>query len=242
MHPNDPRLRSGLALFEATAAVTGTLLLAVVLLGVLAPGSVAVLAQLAGQPLPSALAEGPLPSPQQALAWTLALQTAVLLAAGAALAAWRCPRFFPTTSWRGRLTWGIGAGAAAFVLSGLVAAFQQLAGVPVHEQEPLLQVIRRIPLAQALPWIAVVAPLGEEAFFRGYLFRFLGARGPLWLAYAASALAFAAIHFNPSGFLVYAGIGLVLAAAYRRTGALLVPVLGHGVHNALTLLAVYGSR
>jgi membrane protease YdiL (CAAX protease family) len=241
LHPQDPRLRGALALFEATAAVTGTMLLAVVVLGVFVPGSVAVLAQLAGTPFPAGLGPAELPTPEQALARTLGLQTAVLLLTGIGLALWRCPRFFPTTGWTGRVAWGLAAGADALLLSAVVAAVQEAAGVPVHEQEPLLRVIREIPLARSLPWIAVVAPIGEEVFFRGYLFRFLAARAPLALAYAVSALAFAAIHFNPSGFLVYAGIGLVLAAAYRRTGSLLVPVLGHAVHNGLTLLAVYGS-
>jgi membrane protease YdiL (CAAX protease family) len=241
LHPQDPRLRGALALFEATAAVTGTLLLAVVLLGVVVPGSVAVLAQLAGTPFPAGATPADLPSPERALASTQGLQTAVLLLAGAGLALWRCPRFFPTTTWAGRLGWGIAAGATALVLSGVLAALQEAAGVPVHEQEPLLRVIREIPLARSLPWIAVAAPLGEEIFFRGYLFRFLAARTPLPLAHAASALAFAAIHFNPSGFLVYAGIGVVLAAAYRRTGSLAVPVIGHAVHNGLTLLAVYAT-
>jgi membrane protease YdiL (CAAX protease family) len=54
-------------------------------------------------------------------------------------------------------------------------------------------------------------------------------------------VSFAAIHFNPSGLLVYAAIALVLTAAYRRTGSLLVPILGHAVHNGLTLLVVFGD-
>jgi hypothetical protein len=139
------------------------------------------------------------------------------------------------------LAWGLLAGVAAFALSGLVAWLQELAGIPVREQEPLLKALKQIPFAAALPWVAVVAPLGEEVFFRGYLFRFLASRTPVGLAYAASACAFAAIHLNPSGFLVYAAIALVLAGAYRRTGALFVPVLAHGVHNAITLLTLYAG-
>ena len=241
MQANDPRLRSGLALFEATAAVTGTLLLAVALMAVVAPRSIVVLAELSGQEIPGGWGSGPAPTLAEALAWTLALQNVVLAAAGAALSAWRCPRLVPSVSWVRRVVWGLGTGIAAFVLAGALAALQELAGVPVHEQEPLLKALREIPFAIALPWIALVAPLGEEVFFRGYLFRFLASRGPGSLAYAASALAFAGIHFNPSGFLVYAGIGLVLAAAYRRTGSLLVPLLGHAVHNGLTLVAVYAG-
>jgi membrane protease YdiL (CAAX protease family) len=176
---------------------------------------------------------------REALAWTMALQNGVLVLAGAALAWWRCPPPEKRTPLLHAVTWGLLAGVSAFALSGMVAWLQELAGVPVHEQEPLLKALKDIPMAAAFPWVAVVAPLGEETFFRGYLFRFLASRTPRWLAYGASACAFAGIHLNPSGFLVYVAIALVLAGAYRRTGALLVPFLAHAVHNAITLIALY---
>jgi membrane protease YdiL (CAAX protease family) len=241
LQPNDPRLRAGLALFEALAMVSLTMLLAILVTYVVAPGSVVKIGELAGEPVPPGLTTGSQPTLREALAWTMALQNLVLLGAGAALAWWRCPPPEKRTPLLRALTWGVLAGGAAFALSGIVAWLQELAGVPVHEQEPLLKALKQIPVAAALPWVAVVAPLGEETFFRGYLFRFLVARTPLWLAYAGSACAFAGIHLNPSGFLVYATIALVLAGAYRRTGVLLVPFLAHAVHNAITLLALYAS-
>ena len=241
LRPDDPRLRAALALFEAVVAVSLTMVLAVVVTYVLAPGAVLKIAELAGDDLPPAVASVGQPSLRQALAWTMGLQNVVLVAAGAALAWWRCPRPEKRTPFMRALAWGLLAGVAAFAVSGLVAWLQELAGIPVREQEPLLKALKQIPFAAALPWVAVVAPLGEEVFFRGYLFRFLASRTPVGLAYAASACAFAAIHLNPSGFLVYAAIALVLAGAYRRTGALFVPVLAHGVHNAITLLTLYAG-
>ncbi|HET9299217.1 MAG TPA: type II CAAX endopeptidase family protein [Candidatus Polarisedimenticolaceae bacterium] len=241
LRPDDPRLRAALALFEAVVAVSLTMLLAILVTYLVAPGAVVKIAELAGEAVPPGLTTGHEPSMREALAWTFALQNGVLVAAGAALAWWRCPRPKERTPLVRALSWGLLAGVAAFALSGLVAWLQEVAGVPVHEQEPLLRAIKEIPMAQAFPWVAVIAPLGEEVFFRGYLFRFLDSRTPRWLAYAASACAFAGIHLNPSGFLVYVSIALVLAMAYRRTGTLLVPVLAHGVHNAITLLVLYAS-
>jgi membrane protease YdiL (CAAX protease family) len=240
---DDPRLRAGLALAEAVAVVVAVFLTALGVVLALAPRSLLVLAEASGQLPPRAWAmfPGPRPPVLQALAWTLTLQNGVLLVAGAALALWRTPRAPARVSWPARLAWGLGAGLAAFAVSGGVAVLQQLAGIPVREQEPLLDVLRHVPLAAALPWVALAAPLGEEAFFRGYLFRFLEARAPLWLAYAFSAAAFAAIHLNPSGLLVYAAIALVLAWAYRRTASLAVPVLAHAVHNTITLVGVYAT-
>jgi membrane protease YdiL (CAAX protease family) len=241
LRPDDPRLRAALALFEAMVAVSLTMLLAILITYLVAPGAVVRIAELAGEAVPPGLSTGSPPSLLEALAWTMALQNGVLVAAGAALAWWRCPRPEKKTPWVRALTWGLLAGVAAFALSGLVALLQELAGVPVHEQEPLLKAIKQIPMAAAFPWVALMAPLGEEVFFRGYLFRFLASRTPLGLAYGASACAFAGIHLNPSGFLVYAVIALVLAYAYRRTGMLLVPFLAHAVHNAITLLVLYAS-
>ena len=239
--PDDPRLRAGLALFEAVAAVSLTMLLALLITYLAAPGAVVRVAELAGADVPPVLSADRLPSMREALAWTMALQNGVLLAAGAALAWWRCPPPEKRTPLVRAVAWGLLAGVSAFALSGLVGLLQEVAGFPVREQEPLLKALKQIPVAAALPWVAVVAPLGEETFFRGYLFRFLAARTPLWLAYAASACAFAGIHWNPSGFLVYATIALVLAGAYRRTGLLLVPVLAHAVHNAITLMVLYAA-
>lgn len=241
LQPNDPRLRAGLALFEAVATVSLTMLLAILVTYVVAPDAVVKIAELAGEAVPPGLSTGGPISLREALAWTMALQNVVLVAAGAVLAWWRCPRLDKRIPLVRALAWGLLAGVAAFALSGLVGWLQELAGVPVREQEPLLKALKEIPLAAAFPWVVVVAPLGEEVFFRGYLFRFLGARTPVWLAYAGSACAFAGIHLNPSGFLVYVAIALVLAGAYRRTGALLVPVLAHAVHNAITLLLLYAS-
>jgi membrane protease YdiL (CAAX protease family) len=241
LQPHDPRLRAGLALFEAVATVSITMLVAAVATVALAPASFARIAELAGEALPPGLSTAGAPSLHAALAWTMTLQNVVLVAAGAALAWWRCPPPDKRVPVLRAVAWGLLAGVAAFALSGLVALLQELAGVPVREQEPLLKALKQIPLAAAFPWVAVVAPLGEETFFRGYLFRFLASRTPLWLAYAASACAFAGIHLNPSGFLVYVAIALVLAVAYRRTGVLLVPVLAHAVHNAITLLTLYAT-
>lgn len=238
LQPHDPRLRAGLALFEATAAVTATMILAVVVMAVLAPDAVLRIRALATgasstSTSPSSLLES--------LAWVMTLQNVVLLLAGMALARWRCPPAEQRVPLLRALAWGAGAGGAAFALAGIVALLQELAGIPVQEQEPLLRALRGIPLVAAFPWVALVAPLGEEVFFRGYVFRFLASRGPLWLAYGASALAFAGIHLNPSGFLVYAVIALVLAFAYRRTGTLLVPFLAHAVHNGITLFVLYAE-
>ncbi len=82
----------------------------------------------------------------------------------------------------------------------------------------------------------ILGPLAEELFFRGLLFPPLAK----WIggtrAAAMTAALFATLHFNWVGWIPIFGLGFLLARAYQRTGSLLVPILIHGLHNALFLM------
>lgn len=137
---------------------------------------------------------------------------------------------------------GAAAGVTAFVLSAATALLLEWIGLPVQEQEWLLELLgdRGIVL-RLLPWIVFIVPISEEVFFRGYLFRLLAQRAGLATGYVVSSAMFSAVHLNPSGFVIYLVIGLILAWVYQRTGSLLAPVVGHVVHNGIVLaLALYG--
>ncbi len=85
------------------------------------------------------------------------------------------------------------------------------------------------------PVAGLAAPLAEEWLFRGWYFRRLARRGPLWMAYAASALMFAAIHGNVHGIPIYLLQACVFAFAYARSGRLWAAVGVHFINNAVTL-------
>ncbi|HVH64605.1 MAG TPA: type II CAAX endopeptidase family protein [Candidatus Acidoferrum sp.] len=97
-------------------------------------------------------------------------------------------------------------------------------------------------LLLALLGTAVAAPICEEIFFRGMLFRLLQSRTNLWIAVLGSALAFGAAHASPAISLallpIFAYMGVVLALVYVRTGWLTNTMLLHGLNNAIvTVLA-----
>jgi membrane protease YdiL (CAAX protease family) len=98
-------------------------------------------------------------------------------------------------------------------------------------------------LVLALLVTAVAAPLCEEVFFRGMLFRLLRARGPLWAAVLLSAIAFGLAHASPAISLallpVFTYMGIVLALTYAWTGSLTNSVLVHALNNAVGTVAVY---
>ena len=85
--------------------------------------------------------------------------------------------------------------------------------------------------------VAVLAPLAEEAFFRGFVFAGLVWRLGLWPAAFVSAALFAAAH-GTLGLLVPAfASGLLFVWAFRRSGSLWPPVAAHAVQNALAFSA-----
>ena len=98
-------------------------------------------------------------------------------------------------------------------------------------------------LLLALLVTAVAAPICEEVFFRGMLFRLLQSRVPLWAAVLLSAIAFGLAHASPavSAALLptFMYMGIVLAAVYVRTGSLTNNILLHAFSNAIATVAVY---
>jgi membrane protease YdiL (CAAX protease family) len=86
--------------------------------------------------------------------------------------------------------------------------------------------------------VAIVAPIVEELFFRGFLFSALG-RVMHWVVAAlVTGFVFGAIHLGgtPAIFLVpLAVLGTALCVLYRRTGSL-IPGMGvHAANNAIAL-------
>ena len=97
-------------------------------------------------------------------------------------------------------------------------------------------------LLLALLVTAVAAPICEEAFFRGMLFRLLRNRIPLSAAVVVSAVAFGLAHASPAVswalLPTFMFMGIVLALVYQRTGWLTNSILLHGLSNAIaTVLA-----
>jgi membrane protease YdiL (CAAX protease family) len=98
-------------------------------------------------------------------------------------------------------------------------------------------------LLLALLVTAVAAPICEEIFFRGMLFRLLRTRIPLWAAVLVSAVAFGLAHASPAVSLAllptFMFMGIVLAVVYTRTGWLTNSILLHGLSNAIATIVAF---
>jgi membrane protease YdiL (CAAX protease family) len=80
------------------------------------------------------------------------------------------------------------------------------------------------------------APIGEEFFFRGFLYnsakRRLGIVGGTLL----SAVVFGVIHGGPFQILGIIPMGILLAVMYEYTGSLWVPMIMHALNNTVGLI------
>ena len=104
---------------------------------------------------------------------------------------------------------------------------------------PVLPPFARQPLVMAvLAFLSVVlAPLVEEAFFRGFAFPALSKRlGYFWGA-AGSAALFSLAHAQPGAFIPIFILGLALVWLFKSTSSLWPCVLVHSAYNLLGLVA-----
>lgn len=169
----------------------------------------------------------------------MTIQALAFLVTGAVLAGLRVRRAPPArTSWPRALAAGVAGGIVALVASTAISRGLSALGIPVEEQEWVTRLFQdRLALAWLTPWIVFVGPLSEEVFFRRYAYRAIAARAGIPAGMLVSSAMFAMIHFNPSGFLVYLAIGVVLSWVYERTGRFVAPLAGHVTVNAAVLAA-----
>lgn len=85
--------------------------------------------------------------------------------------------------------------------------------------------------------VIVVAPICEEFFFRGFLYRVLRLRLGFLFAAAADGLIFGAVHGSLVILPVLAVLGFALCWVYERTGSILPTIAIHALNNTLA----YGS-
>ena len=102
--------------------------------------------------------------------------------------------------------------------------------LPIHALRASVSWGGRLALGAAA---VLLAPVAEEALFRGILYPAIKQAGYPRLALWGTALLFAAVHMNVVTFLPLAVLALVLTALYEWTNNLLAPITAHVLFNAL---------
>ncbi|HVU24988.1 MAG TPA: type II CAAX endopeptidase family protein [Opitutus sp.] len=140
-------------------------------------------------------------------------------------------------------------GAATFLVSLPVVTAVSLVwipllrfcGVPVEPQDALQLFLnaKLSPILFVLITLAVlVAPIGEELFFRATLYRYLRTRFPRWAALLLPAIVFSFFHQNVAAFAPLVALAIIFSLAYERTGNIGTSMVAHGLFNLHTIILI----
>lgn len=151
----------------------------------------------------------------------------------------------------GDLGVGVLAGAILVVIGDAALVLVRelvilVSGHPPRQPDQVVACVRGGWVWAIAPVIILAAPLGEELFFRGYLYQGFRRRLPVWGAALSSGLIFGASHFAGVDFLTLipglAVVGIGLALVYERRQSLLASMTAHATFNVVGLLAIALSR
>jgi membrane protease YdiL (CAAX protease family) len=133
--------------------------------------------------------------------------------------------------------------AEKLVIAALIgSARADVLAATEQSRNHLLALLKEPLTTREIAWlvvlVCVVVPIGEEIFFRGFLYGALRARLRLPLAVGLSALVFAIVHLPAIfTFLPILALGVLLALLYERTGTLLPGIIVHSINNGIAMLA-----
>jgi uncharacterized protein len=147
------------------------------------------------------------------------------------LIAWRRP-LWPV---RDKVVWFL---AAAGLVYGLVSS---AALGYFYPKSNTWLLIPRDPVAAGLLLVmaAIMAPVAEETYFRGWIFTSLRQSWGRWPAILVSALLFGLAHYESTHLYALAvfPLGLVLAGLRERTGSAGTSMLFHAANNLIAFLS-----
>ena len=86
--------------------------------------------------------------------------------------------------------------------------------------------------------LVIMAPVAEEVFFRGFLFKLIRGRCSGLASVGSTAVAFAALHGSPTVLPWLLFMGVVFGALVEQTGSLYSSIMLHAMVNGLTVLGM----
>lgn len=142
---------------------------------------------------------------------------------------------------------GLAVGLGMIVVTALILAVESR-GLRVHVRPnnpfvyaPGLRRARLLASGLVVLGVVVLAPLAEEALFRGILFGTLSHRWGYAAGTLSSALVFGLAHLDLSLLVPLALTGLVFNELYRRTHSLWPSTVAHATLNAIAVFSALGA-
>jgi len=137
-----------------------------------------------------------------------------------------------------------------FVVGGLLTVLlQTISGEHVEAPEQVGEHLPAVGTALTVLYAIVIAPIGEELFFRGVLFRALRDRHGFWVGAVGSSIGFGLIHFIPGSAIDAALLitvmfftGIALCFIYERRRTIVAPIAAHMTFNVIGIALILGLR
>ena len=148
------------------------------------------------------------------------------------LRAGRAARELAVGAWFGTGLFGL---TAFLLLPLLITIWRMLTGAPPDPiDQPILPAEpSSVQVVLGVLAVCVAAPLGEEVFFRGFLFGSLRGRLGFLRAAVISAVVFAIFHVDPLLVVLMLFVGMALAWLYERRRTLVAPIAAHAMFNVI---------
>jgi membrane protease YdiL (CAAX protease family) len=131
----------------------------------------------------------------------------------------------------------------------LTVLLQTISGEPVEAPEQVGEHLPAVGTALTVVYAIVIAPIGEELFFRGVLFRALRDRHGFWVGAVGSSIGFGLIHFIPGSAIDAALLmtvmfltGIALCFIYERRRTIIAPIAAHVTFNVIGIVLILGLR
>ena len=149
----------------------------------------------------------------------------------------------------GKIGAGVVGAIAILAVTIILQTLLQRLGLPEVQQDQLRPFVEGGVVGAVLLVLVTVflAPIAEEIFFRGYVFRAYSGQKGLLNAFLVSAVLFAVLHVNPQAPFFGAQIifpvtvmGLILATIVHRTGSVVSTIVAHAINNAVATAALLG--
>lgn len=142
---------------------------------------------------------------------------------------------FPLREWKQIIVWTV---ILIVVSIALVVAMSFIGiGTDNNKTESLQSQMTLLNFAIGFVSAAIISPIYEEIFYRGFLYRFFSSRYGVLSGITISSLIFTVVHiptFNtlPVNFVS----GLVFSWVYQKTGSIIPSILIHGTFNGIAVI------
>ncbi len=167
---------------------------------------------------------------------------------------WRRIIGFPRRVWpevRAGIAFGVIVYPTIVIGVGILVSLllEAIAGQDVSAPKQIPAHLSAVGVAVSIAYAVVIAPIHEELFFRGILFRSLRDRYGFGIGAVGSGAAFGLIHYVPGPWYsslllvsVMVVTGMALAYLYERRGNIVASVVAHATFNVIGLSFIFALR